>query len=188
MAKAINEYTASTLVEYECRDSVGGWSGLVQLNHVDKEFEERLKKNKSLKHCYDKIMNAKVFVMDRDENEEEVMLLAKEFIEFGVMNRARFACEQKLELARCRHHFRDDSAKSQALAMVNSELEHSYVLLSKFDSPEICELKNTMQICLESDLDDYQESDSESLYEMPAEDHPEEEEARDEVHVIPHFK
>lgn len=185
---ANDEYTAANLVNYEITRPSQTWCGLGQLNLIDKDFERRLKSNGLLRRCYKKIMThdqENPPFDDDDPIHDDTLHLAKEFIEFGLMNRARLACEQKIELARHRHHLKHQSTKSQVVTEVDSELEYSHAVLSSFDSSEASQLKGTIQICLQSRLEDYQDSDTESVDDWMAAGHPEQGDADDGVHMIP---
>lgn len=161
MSNIHNVYRAVTVVPYECIGSTRQKTCcLGQLQWVDKDFESRLKAHGCLQHVFDKMTAQPGQDTSRVEDfySDEVIKLSTEFLEFGLMNRARFACEQKKELARSQEWI-TEATKSEVISLVNEELEYASMLLERFNSPKASELKMTVQAFLHGRLDEYVGSD-----------------------------
>lgn len=91
--------------------------------------------------------------------------IASMFIEFALKYRARFAIEQKIELAKCSRNVSSEATRSNDLEMANSELDYVAGLLNKFGCTGLSILSNSVpqvrRLGLESlsEIDEDEEDD-----------------------------
>lgn len=125
-----SDYRLSRVVVYE---TVAGGrkqnlSWLRGMNVLDQDFKRFLDENEDLRQEYNKVMSGQRC---------KVCSFAAMMFEFAFINRARFAIEQKIELAKCTALITSESVKSDALTKVNSELDYISGLLDSLGSTSV---------------------------------------------------
>jgi hypothetical protein len=140
-------YQLSRVVVYESVD--GGRKQklgcLRGMNVLDQDFKRYLDQNEGLRQEYNKVMSGQHCAMDT----YAVMLF-----EFAFINRARFAMEQKIELAKCSSSLASKIIKSDALAKVNAELDYVSGLLDSLGSTGVSILRTSVKQVRQYGLDD----------------------------------
>mmetsp|Transcript_20434 Transcript_20434/g.42881 ORF Transcript_20434/g.42881 Transcript_20434/m.42881 type:complete len:172 (-) Transcript_20434:147-662(-) len=125
-----SDYGMSRVVVYETeagrRQQNLSW--LRGMNVLDQDFKRFLDQNEDLRQEFNKLMLGQG---------SKVNNFAGMMFEFAFINRARFAIEQKIELAKCTANITSESIKSDALRKVNSELDYISGLLDRLGSTSV---------------------------------------------------
>lgn len=125
-------YKAATLLQYDHVASQNQLDLLKLLAHADKDFEIAIRENESLCKAFDTIATK----LPSATASVSIGKTEKQFIEYALKNRSRFACAQKNIFRQCSSHL-EISLKSVARTKVDSELRYVYDLLQSFESPEL---------------------------------------------------
>lgn len=131
-------YKEAVILDYDCGEATLHICCLEHLGHFDSEFKDCLDNNELIRKVFKSLTDES----DHAEQFNEASGIAKIYIEHALLNRARFACTQKLVLSEFHKYIPSEELKQAIRQKVDDELEYVSKLLRRLSGDKIEHMKN----------------------------------------------